>query len=240
MTRTTSHKRSPTRERRLALTAELVAHCERPVPDPGPCAGTTYFSEADYAAFAERLAAESGDGPVWVFAYGSLIWNPGFTWESYRRATVHGWHRCFSMKMERWRGTPEQPGLMLALERGGSCEGIAYRLPQGDRVGELVNLLKREIDGAENAAFIRWVRARTDDERFRALVFYALPKGADFPERPSLETAAHMLARACGHAGSGAAYLHRTVEKLAEHDIYDRNLWRLQEMVAAEIRALRG
>lgn len=227
------------RKDQMSLTADLVACCERPVPDPGPRPDITHFSDADFTDFAERLAAQNGTGPVWVFAYGSLIWNPGFTWDSYRRATVHGWHRCFSMKMERWRGTPEQPGLMMALERGGSCEGIAYRLPADNAVGELVNLLKREVEGVEDSAHIRWVKARTDDERFQALVFYALPKGVDFPKRPSLDMAAHMLARACGHAGSGAAYLHRTVEKLAEHGICDRNLWRLQEMVAAEIKALR-
>jgi cation transport protein ChaC len=224
---------------KMALTADLVALCERHVPDPGPPPDITPFSEEDFQLFAEKLAAENGAAPVWVFAYGSLIWNPGFTWDSYRRATAHGWHRCFSMKMERWRGTPEQPGLMMALERGGSCDGIAYRLPAGNVVGELVNLLKREIDGVESAEFIRWLNVRAEGEQHKALVFYALPKGTDFPERPSLETAAHMLARACGHAGSGAAYLHRTVEKLAEHGIRDRNLWRLQEMVAEEIRALR-
>lgn len=223
----------------MALTADLVALCERPVPDPGPRPGVTHFTETELLATARRLSEENGKEPVWVFAYGSLIWNPGFTWDAYRRATVHGWHRCFSMKMERWRGTPEQPGLMMALERGGSCEGIAYRLPEEDRLAELTNLLKREIDGHEDLSYVRWLNVRAEGETHKALVFWALPKGYDFPERPSLETAAHMLARACGHAGSGAAYLHRTVEKLAEHGIRDRNLWRLQELVAREILGIK-
>lgn len=224
----------------MALTAELVALCERPVADPGPRPGITHFDDAGFAAMAARLSDEHGPAPIWVFAYGSLIWNSGFTWDAYRRAHLAGWHRCFSMKIERWRATPEQPGLMLALERGGACVGIAYRLPQQDRVAELSNLLKREIDGHEDMPYIRWLKVRAEGEIHQALVFWALPKGFDFAERPTLETAAHMLARACGHMGSGAAYLHRTVEKLAEYGIRDRNLWRLQELVAAEIRALKG
>jgi cation transport protein ChaC len=233
-------RRTRSQKTDMALTADLVALCERPVSDPGPRPGVTHFTEAEWVATAESFAAQHGDKPIWVFAYGSLIWNPGFTWDAYRHATAHGWHRCFSMKMDRWRGTPEQPGLMMALERGGSCDGIAYRLPDHDRVGELTNLLRREIDGHEDLPYIRWLNVRAEGETHKALVFWALPKGFDFPERPSLETAAHMLARACGHAGSGAAYLHRTVEKLAEHGICDRNLWRLQEMVAAEIEGLKA
>ncbi|MBL8708872.1 MAG: gamma-glutamylcyclotransferase [Rhodospirillaceae bacterium] len=231
-------KRPPASQ--MALTAELVALCERPVPEPGPRTDVTYFSEAEYLAAAEDLAAAHGDAPIWVFAYGSLIWNPGFTWDAYRRAALPGWHRSFSLRQERWRGTPEQPGLMLALERGGTCVGIAFRLPQHNRVEELANLLKREIDGVEDMAYLRWLDIRAEGERHKALIFYADPNGDKAIERPKLETVAHTLARACGHLGSGAAYLHRTVEKLAEHGIHDRNLWRLQEMVAAEILALRG
>lgn len=224
----------------MALTAALVALCERPVADPGPRPGVTYFTPAELDATLDRLVAENGTGPLWVFAYGSLIWNPGFTWDAYRRAHVRGWHRCFSMKLERWRGTPEQPGLMLALERGGSCDGIAYRLPAASTKQELANLLNREIDGREDLPYLRWVTVRAEGEMHRALAFWALPTGRDFPVRPTLPQAAHMLARACGHMGSGAAYLHRTVEKLAEHGIRDRNLWALQELVAAEIKALQG
>lgn len=224
----------------MSLTTELVAMCERPVADPGPRPGITYFTPQELEETLDKLLAENGPHPLWVFAYGSLIWNPGFVHDSYRLAHVKGWHRCFSMKLERWRGTPEQPGLMLALERGGSCDGIAYRLPEASKRQELANLLNREIDGREDMPFVRWVTVRAEGETHRALVFWALPTGRDFPTRPTLEQAAHMLARACGHMGSGAAYLHRTVEKLAEHGIRDRNLWTLQEMVATEIKALNG
>ena len=142
------------------------------------------------------------------------------------------------MKLTRWRGTPEQPGLMLALERGGSCDGILFRLPEASTVEELARALQRETDGHEDIAYVRWINVRSGAEIRRALVFWAHPKGFHLPEPPTLDLAAHLLARACGHMGSGAAYLYNTVAKLAEHGIYDRNLWRLQQMVAAEIMAM--
>src|SRR5437868_6431444 len=95
--------------RPMALTAELAARCERPVPDPGRIAGGVYLSDDDFSAAARNYAAQNGDGPLWVFAYGSLIWNPGFTYSEHLRGIAHGWHRQFSMMLTNWRGTPEQP-----------------------------------------------------------------------------------------------------------------------------------
>lgn len=219
----------------MSLTAEMVARCERHVPDPGPRTGITYFTPDEFAAMARRMVAEQGGRPFWIFAYGSLIWNPGFTYAEHRRGTAHGWHRRFSMEMKRWRGTPEQPGLMLALERGGSCDGILFRLPEEGKIEELVRVLQRETDGPDDHAYLRWLTVRSGAETVTALTFWAHPKGFHLPEHPSPEQTAQMLARACGHIGSCAAYLYNTVAKLAEHGIYDRNLWRLQEMVAKEI-----
>lgn len=221
--------------RTMALTPEMVARCERFVPEPPPRSDIVYFTAADFTVEAQRLIAEVGDGPFWIFAYGSLIWNPGFVVAEHRRATAHGWHRRFSMQMTRWRGTPEQPGLMLALEHGGSCEGLVLRLPEDCKVAELAKALEREIDGAPDLIYLRWLNVRTADGPCRALTFWAHPKGFHLPEHPDFAETAQMLARACGYMGSCAAYLYNTVAKLAEHDIYDRNLWRLQEMVARVI-----
>ncbi|MDY0873538.1 gamma-glutamylcyclotransferase [Dongia rigui] len=221
--------------KKMALTPDLVARCERFVPEPGPREDIVYFTPEEFAAEAARLVAEAGDGPFWIFAYGSLIWNPGFEVAEYRRGTAHGWHRRFSMEMTRWRGTPEQPGLMLALEHGGSCEGLLLKLPEAEKVPELAKALARETDGAADFAYLRWLNVRTADGPCRALTFWAHPKGFHLPEHPSVDATAQMLARACGHVGSCAAYLYNTVSKLAEHGIYDKNLWRLQELVAREI-----
>lgn len=225
--------------RPMTLTPEMVACCERFVPDPGPRQDIVYYTARDFEVEATRLVAEAGDGPFWIFAYGSLIWNPGFEVVECRRAVAHGWHRRFSMKMTRWRGTPEQPGLMLALEHGGSCEGLLLRVPDHAKVAELAKALERETDGADDLIYVRWLNVRTSAGLCRALTFWAHPRGFHLDEHPTLEEAAHMLARACGHFGSGADYLYKTVSKLAELGIYDRNLWRLQEMVAREIEGLR-
>ncbi|MBI2253233.1 MAG: gamma-glutamylcyclotransferase [Proteobacteria bacterium] len=224
----------------MTLTPEMVACCERFVADPGPRPGIVHFTAEDFAAEAARMVAEAGDGPFWIFAYGSLIWNPGFIVTEHRHATAHGWHRRFSMKMTRWRGTPEQPGLMLALEHGGSCDGLLLKLPDDAKVTELAKALEREIDGADDLIYLRWLTVRTDAGPCRALTFWAHPRGFHLEQHPTLDEAAHMLARACGHFGSGAAYLYNTVAKLAEHGIYDRNLWRLQEKVAKEIEGRKG
>ncbi len=75
------------------------------------------------------LVARSNERPLWVFAYGSLMWNPGFAVRETRPARLHGFHRAFCIYSEHYRGTPEKPGLILGLLAGGSCRGLAHRLP---------------------------------------------------------------------------------------------------------------
>src|SRR5260370_7544125 len=83
-------------------------------------------------------ALRAGPEPVWVFAYGSLMWNPEIAFAEARPGFLHGYHRSFCLYSRDYRGTPERPGLVLGLDRGGSCRGIVYRLPP-DRVGETLD-----------------------------------------------------------------------------------------------------
>ena len=140
--------------------------------------------------------------------------------------------------MTRWRGSPEQPGLMMALEQGGSCDGVIYRLADEDRHAQIRRLLQREIRFRENVSMARWVTVHTEQGRARALTFWVGPRGDRIASKLPLEEVAHVLARACGHVGSCAEYLHNTVRHLEAFGIRDRNLWRLQELVAEEIRAI--
>src|SRR5215213_5295427 len=95
----------------------------------------------------EIAALREGREPVWVFAYGSLMWNPDFDFAEARPAFLYGYHRGFCLYSRDYRGTPEQPGLVLGLDRGGSCHGIAYRLP-ADRVANSLDLIwAREMTG---------------------------------------------------------------------------------------------
>src|SRR5205814_995111 len=105
----------------------------------------------------------------WVFAYGSLLWNPLFPVAEARAATIHGLHRRFCLRSLASRGTPDQPGLVLALEPGGACHGVVYRLPSPLALDELHLLWRREM--VVGAYRPRWVQARAGDRRVVALTF---------------------------------------------------------------------
>jgi cation transport protein ChaC len=224
----------------MDLTSELVALCERPVPDPGMDPRLTPITNEDVEELAARLCREKPDGPLWLFAYGSLIWNKPFTAAEQRIALAWGWHRSFCLEMPWWRGTPELPGLMMALDNGGLCRGVAYRLEDADPMELMVRLVRREIDAREDMELTRYITLRTPEGPLRALVFYARPRGVYSVRRLPLPKVAWTLARACGPAGSSASYLHNTVVHLRENGIHDRTLWRLQKLVAAEIRSIHG
>ncbi|WP_161957230.1 gamma-glutamylcyclotransferase [Aestuariivirga litoralis] len=228
--------------RKLVLTPDLVALVERKVPQDHlpPDPDRVPMTEADYAEGVSRIIAQHGPGDIWVFAYGSLLWNPGFDFSERRTATLRGWHRAFCMKLSRFRGSPEQPGLMLGLDHGGSCKGEVYRISEASTVAELDKLLRREVPYRRLASAWRFVDVDIAGTKQKALTFYAGMRRDRFYVDLPIHAQAHMLARAAGFGGSGAAYLHYTVMKLEELGIHDSYLWELQHLVAAEIRALSG
>lgn len=227
--------------RKLVLTPDLVARVERKVPQDHlpPDPHREPMSDADYAEAVTHIIAAHGPGPIWVFAYGSLLWNPGFNFTERRTATLRGWHRAFCMQLSRFRGSPEQPGLMLGLDHGGSCKGEVYRIDEAEAATELDKLLRREVPYRRIASAWRWVDVDIAGSRQKALTFYAGMRRDRFYVDLPIHAQAHMLARAVGFGGSGAAYLHYTVMKLEELGIHDSYLWELQHLVAAEIRDLR-
>ncbi|HVY98445.1 MAG TPA: gamma-glutamylcyclotransferase [Dongiaceae bacterium] len=235
MSRRTAATRTGKSGSTMALTAELVARCHRDEPDLGLPPELTPCTDAEYEAHAALFLKRKAPGPFWLFAYGSLIWKPAFDSLGHCRATARGWHRAFTMRLTRWRGTPEQPGLMMVLEPGGSCVGVAYRLPDENHHDQMVRLLKRETASLQGMHAVRWITVETPDGPVQALAFWAGLKGPLRVEKQDHARVAAILARACGHAGSGAEYLFHTVSKLEEHGIRDRNLWRLQHLVAEEI-----
>ncbi len=159
------------RRQALALNADLVALSARDVPDPGPQAGRQMFGDADYQTAAMQVLQDYGDGPIWLFAYGSLLWKPAFAPAESRVAQAEGWHRSFCIAMHRWRGSPEQPGLMLALRPGGSCTGLATRVPDGDRLAQMVTLLRRESAGPDGMKSLRIIDLDTAQGPLRAFAF---------------------------------------------------------------------
>ena len=229
-------KVKPAQFKTLNLTAELVARVERTEPDPGPEPGTAEHTDAEFDAMVEALLSEYNPEELWVFAYGSLIWNPEFEFLESRSATANGWHRSFCLKLTRWRGTRELPALMLALDQGGTCKGLAYRLPARDHFGQLGLLMRREIDANPPTNVPRWISVKTEGGTLRALAFIAAPDGNAYAGKLPPEKVAHVLARAAGHWGSAAQYLFRTVTMLEEHGIRDRNMWLIQSLVAQQIK----
>lgn len=200
---------------------------------PAP-AHLTKVTDDEIAALADGLLAER-NGPVWVFAYGSLIWKPVFEPDAVRRGIASGWHRAFTLSIDRFRGTPERPGLMMALAPGGRCAGLLMRLPEADPRGALIALVGREIPFREFRSMLRWITVATETGPVVALVFWAGTYPTLTVRGLTPEETARRLAHACGYAGSGADYLYQTVMHLEEHGIRDRKLWRLQHLVAAEI-----
>lgn len=226
------------RPRALSLTADHLARIARHVPEQVKSLQFTQMTDADFEDLAERLLRQIDGEPFWIFAYGSLIWKPDFEHVETRRSIAHGWRRSFCLHITEWRATPEQPGLMLALQRGGACTGIAYRMPQ-DRLGaRMMRLLRREITYYEDVAWLRWLTLRGDGMVFKALTFYCAPENDPDVLRLSRDEQADRLARAVGPAGSCAEYLHNTVAQLDALDIRDSYLWALQARVAGVIDRL--
>lgn len=226
------------RGRVMALGPAHLAKVAREVARQDRGSRFTPMRDEDFAAVAQRLVDELDGGAFWVFAYGSLIWNPDFEHVEARRGVVHGWRRSFCLHMTNWRATLEQPGLMLALERGGACVGVAYRMPEDDPQGRMLRLLRREIAHHEDLPWLRWVTVRGAEDPVRALAFYCAPQHDPDVVRLSSGDQAARLARAVGFKGSCAEYLHNTVSHLEALGIRDRYLWDLQARVAAEIDRL--
>lgn len=224
--------------RTMTLSAHHLARVAREVPDPGPLQEYTLLSDVEMEAVAQRLLHEVRDDQFWLFAYGSLIWKPEFEHVEARRGVVHGWRRSFCIEIRQWRATPAQPGLILALERGGACTGVAYRMPGDEPFARMMRLLHREISYHEDLEWLRWLTVRAGGELFRALAFYCAPPDDPDVVRLTLDQQAERLAQAVGHAGSCAEYLHNTVSHLEALGIRDPYLWALQRRVAEEIDRL--
>jgi cation transport protein ChaC len=220
----------------MKLTAELVDRCRREVADSGPEPGLGYLDDDDYEAMLDAtLAGRDPAEPAWLFAYGSLIWKPEVAHVDERVALLRGWHRQFCIRMTRWRGTPERPGLMMGLDRGGQCRGVAFRLPDGDLRTHFDQLFRREMTAKPPTYRPAWVKLETDSGVISALAFVINRAGRTYAGRFDDDETATVLAEACGHLGSCAEYLHNTVSHLESRGIHDRHLWRLQELVAQRI-----
>ena len=177
-----------------------------------------------------RLDPPGGD--FWVFGYGSLIWRPGFPHKQARPAMLHGFHRRFCVYSHRYRGTPDCPGLVLGLTRGGSCRGVAYKVPAAEGEAVMDYLYEREmVLGVYDPT---WLKLRLDTgETVRAAGFVVDPSHKQYAGRLSYDDMARLILQGEGKGGTCLEYLRNTVQHLEALDMHDHALHRLLREVEA-------
>lgn len=169
----------------------------------------------------------------WVFGYGSLMWNPGFDFEEKAIVTLPGYHRALCIRSWVHRGTREYPGLVLGLDRGGSCKGAAFRVAMGKRDMVIDYLREREL--VTNVYRERSLAIRFRDGRKGQALTYTADRGhMQYAAGLTVEDAARTCAAARGKSGHNADYVRNTVEHLKELGIRDH--W--MEAVANRMEAL--
>lgn len=164
-------------------------------------------------------------GDLWIFGYGSLMWDPGFTYLKSSPALVRGYHRAFCVYSRRWRGTPERPGLVLGLDRGGTCHGMAFLVAADKIAATLIGLWEREM--TSRVYIPKLVKARLPHATVEALAFVADRAHHNYAGRLTLEEVAHRLVICGGQRGPNLDYLIRTIEHLASLGVEDRRLLHL-------------
>jgi cation transport protein ChaC len=196
--------------------------------------GLRLLTEEERSASLAATLKQRPNGPVWIFGYGSLIWNPALKFTERRTARVDGWHRAFCMSIIAGRASPAAPGLMLGLDEGGHCLGCAYRLDDADLARELSVLWRREMQ-CRGAYIPRWIELIGEDGRpfGSAVAFTINPDGEKYAGKVPVELAANRIAIAAGGLGSCADYLLQTRDGLRAHDIPDADLEELASQVMA-------
>ena len=168
---------------------------------------------------------------IWIFGYGSLMWNPGFAHLEAVPALLRGYHRDFCMYSHRHRGTPERPGLVLGLAPGGSCRGMAYRVA-GARAREVLDYLHER----EMGSYVydpRWVPITAVGRRVRAHTYVADVRHERFGGKQPPAYAAAIIAAGRGESGRNIDYLESTVGHLAAIGFRDARLDRLLALARA-------
>jgi cation transport protein ChaC len=159
-------------------------------------------------------------GDFWVFGYGSLMWRPGFAHTETRRARLHGFRRSLCVWSHVYRGTPERPGLVLGLDRGGSCVGLAFRVPDGLRDEVLAYLRDRELVTSVYLERVLPIRLESG-ESVVAVAYIVDRRHQQYAGRLDEPTAADIVSGAIGQAGPNEEYVLNTVAHLKALSIRD-------------------
>ena len=195
---------------------------------------TPLLSDEEIDASCRDTLAEAPAGDIWVFGYGSLIWNPTIHFLEKRIGHVTGYHRRFCLWTHLGRGNPDCPGLLLGLEHGGSCSGVAFRVDANIAERECRVIWHREM--VSGSYIPRWVDVQTDDGDVRAIAFIINHEHIRYAGRLSDEKVAESIANAEGTLGNCADYLINTADHLEELGILDAPLRHLRGEVLRRSR----
>ena len=169
--------------------------------------------------------------PLWVFGYGSLLWNPGFEFVESQLARLYGYHRSFCMSSIHHRGTEENPGLVLALDEAEDtyCDGLIFRVAEHERDAVLAYLREREL--ISSAYLERFLTVHTREGQPVNAVCYVVDRAhRQYVQLPITEQV-EIIARARGGRGANTEYLYATAEHLVELGIEDAELSSLTRQV---------
>ena len=171
-------------------------------------------------------------GELWIFGYGSLMWNPGFGFEQSVRARIDGYHRAFCIYSHRYRGTAEQPGLVLGLDHGGACTGMAFRIGEARMEGVLDDLWEREM--SNDTYRPRFLRTGLGAHCVQALAFVVDRRRRQYARGMSAAEAARIIARGCGQRGPNIEYFINTLGHLDALGVHDPHLHEILGAVSGE------
>lgn len=194
-------------------------------------AGSAILSDEALLESRRRYVPDDYQGDdIWVFGYGSLIWKPELTFSEKTDALVHGFHRRFCMWTRIGRGSPDCPGLVLALDNGGSTKGVIFRIPAAIAPRELDILWRREMMADSYRPV--WLNAKTQKGPIKALSFAIRRNRPVFAPRMSDEETAAIIHKAKGFVGPCKDYLQNTQKALIEAGIYDKQMAQLTRLVS--------
>jgi cation transport protein ChaC len=187
--------------------------------------------DLDWAAKDDKPALPA-ERDLWLFAYGSLMWDPGFPYCAAKSALLYGHHRRFCVYSNGHRGTPARPGLVLGLDRGGACKGIAYRIPAVDVPRALAYLWGREMQS--RVYRLKALRVRLESGRLvKAFAFVVDRRHPSYAGDLSLDQTARLIRQGGGRRGTARHYLESVVGELERLGVIDGPLHRLQRYVKA-------
>jgi glutathione-specific gamma-glutamylcyclotransferase len=203
----------PAEQSELRVTPEVLALWDQRARDLGRPADWRWTEAAIEASRRALLGQLDGTRDLWVYSYGSLMWDPAFHFAEVRRADLHGFQRRFTYRTLMGRGTPQQPALMLSLEaRPGCCQGLAFRIGAEQADTESALLWRREM--LRGGYIPRLLPMDTPQGAVDAVVFTANPQHADHVGELPLEQTAAIIGSACGVIGSNRSYLEQLATQL--------------------------